>query len=129
MSISNVSDLRTEVVAYAKRSDITSRLDTFIQLAEADINREMLADFSLFDAGSNGTNWLLDTCPDVYLFGTLAQVAVWAHDAEKVAEWGALYQRALEQAHYRAYVESGDGDAKLRTEIGADAPFDIVTGR
>lgn len=44
--ISNYNDLQTEVIANSFRSDLTARIPTFIQLAEADMQRRLkLVDF------------------------------------------------------------------------------------
>ena len=43
------------------------------------------------------TNWLLDTWPDQYLYGTLAHTAPYLKDDERVATWAALYDRGLEE--------------------------------
>jgi len=43
------------------------------------------------------SNWLLDTWPDMYLYGTLAHTAPYLKDDERVATWAAFYDRALEE--------------------------------
>ncbi len=41
MAISTYTDLKTEIANYYARSDLTSQLDNFIDLAEAEIQREL----------------------------------------------------------------------------------------
>lgn len=41
MSITNYTDLQTEVIANSGRSDLTSSIPTFIQLAEAEMKRKL----------------------------------------------------------------------------------------
>lgn len=44
----------------------------------------------------NTTNWLLTSAPEVYLWGSLAQAAVFEQDADHYALWNGKYQEALE---------------------------------
>lgn len=41
------------------------------------------------------TNWLLDTWPDMYLYGTLAHTAPYLKDDDRIDTWAALYDRGL----------------------------------
>ena len=40
------------------------------------------------------TNWLVATFPDVYLYGALRQMALWAEDADMLAKYEPLFQAA-----------------------------------
>lgn len=41
------------------------------------------------------TNWLSTTFPDVYLYGTLVEFAIWSQDPDKQAQYAALLIAAL----------------------------------
>jgi hypothetical protein len=43
------------------------------------------------------TNWLLRDAPDIYLHGALLQSAPYLRDDERIATWGGLYSRAVEE--------------------------------
>jgi hypothetical protein len=43
------------------------------------------------------SNWLLETWPDMYLYGTLAHTAPYLKDDDRIATWAALYDRGLEE--------------------------------
>jgi hypothetical protein len=45
----------------------------------------------------NTSNWLLETWPDMYLYGTLAHTAPYLKDDERLSVWAALYDRALDE--------------------------------
>lgn len=45
---------------------------------------------------SSPTNWLIDEAPEVYLWGSLVQVATFTQDAEGYSLWNGKYQEALE---------------------------------
>lgn len=59
------------------------------------------------------TNWLIETFPDVYLYGTLVHTAPYLKDDVRVALWGSLYERAIEHAN----MESE------RSEISGNTPI------
>lgn len=63
------------------------------------------------------TNWLIDEAPEVYLWGALVQVAVYAKDAEDYALWNGKYQEALESL---VSTDSGrwSGAAMRATGVG-----------
>lgn len=46
---------------------------------------------------SNSTNWLLDSHPDVYLYGSLMQAAPYLKNDERLAVWGSLYSASLDE--------------------------------
>ena len=45
----------------------------------------------------NTTNWLLDSHPDIYLFGSLLQSAPYLQADERIGVWAGRYQQILEQ--------------------------------
>lgn len=74
------------------------------------------ADLAYFaDAGalsdSNTTNWVLTKYPNIYLYATLLQAAMYLMDAEMEQRWAALYRASLDRANSnsRKSVASGSG--------------------
>lgn len=63
------------------------------------------------------TNWLLDEAPEVYLWGSLVQVATFAQDSEAYALWDGKYKEALESL---TTTDSGrwSGAAMRATGVG-----------
>ena len=45
---------------------------------------------------SNTSNWLLQTAPDIYLYGGLLEAAPYLDDDGRVQTWGSLLQQSLE---------------------------------
>jgi hypothetical protein len=45
----------------------------------------------------SASNWLLETWPDMYLYGTLAHTAPYLKDDERIATWASLYDRGLDE--------------------------------
>ncbi len=45
---------------------------------------------------SNPTNWALTNCPDVYLYGSLCQMARWTKDDEEFARYVPMFQGAMD---------------------------------
>lgn len=41
------------------------------------------------------TNWLLQSSPDIYLYGSLLQAAPYLQDDARISTWSALYDRAM----------------------------------
>jgi hypothetical protein len=51
------------------------------------------------------SNWLLQSSPDLYLYGSLVQSAPYLRDDERLATWGGLFEKArvdLQDAESRA---------------------------
>lgn len=64
------------------------------------------------------TNWLLNSNPDIYLYGTLLQSAPYLVDDSRIPVWAGLYQKLvkdLEIADQKARV----GDSTLRMKATA----------
>ena len=47
--------------------------------------------------GEFTTNWLLDSHPDIYLYGSLMQSAPYLHADERIGIWAGKFQQILEQ--------------------------------
>jgi hypothetical protein len=74
------------------------------------------------------TNWLLESDPDIYLYGALTQAAQYLRDAEGLATWKTLLQAALEEHRVADKPVIGP----LRTDIptiGIQSRYSIYTDR
>ena len=63
----------------------------------------------------NPTNWLMNSSPDIYLYGTLLQSAPYLVDDSRIPVWASLYQKLvkdLEIADQKARV--GDSTLKIK---------------
>ena len=60
---------------------------------------------------SNTSNWLLSEAPDLYLYATLVETAIYLRDDERLASFGALYQSKLDAVNRQSNraTESGSG--------------------
>jgi hypothetical protein len=74
---------------------------------------------------SNTSNALLLTSPDVYLYGTLKQAALYAADDAAVVKWDKFYRDAI--AGKKASDSRSRGIAPLRSELGGHRS-NILTG-
>jgi hypothetical protein len=46
---------------------------------------------------SNATNWLLDSAPDIYLYGALLEAAAFMQDDARIPLWMQAYERTINQ--------------------------------
>lgn len=51
-------------------------------------------------SGSNTTNWLLTSYPDLYLYGSLLRAAGYIQDANLAMGWQQAYKNSLDQLRY-----------------------------
>ena len=61
-------------------------------------------------SSSNTTNWLLDSYPDIYLYGTLVQAEPFLMNDERLGTWGTLLSKAQEELRVsdeRSQTEGG----------------------
>ncbi len=85
--------------------------------------------YKALDIASEGTNWLLSTYPDVYLFEALKQAAIFFKDVQGATAYGALAQEIMDEikttelANFRGDLTVDP--ALLRAGGGA---FDVVAG-
>lgn len=56
-----------------------------------------------------GTNWLLEHYPDVYLYGALTNAAQHIGADDLAATWGALFTTAIEDVNQQSLDESYGG--------------------
>jgi hypothetical protein len=95
VSITTYAELQTAAASWLNRSDLTAQVPDFIALAEAKFKRD-LAGGTTIPAISGGSNWLLTSHPDVYLYGTLMEAAPYLHDDARVPVWKSLLAEAIE---------------------------------
>ena len=62
------------------------------------------------------TNWLLESSPDAYLYGSLMQTAPYLKDDERVAVWGTLYNTAIESIKFADQSASASGLIRARVK-------------
>lgn len=69
-------------------------------------------------SGSVATNFILDSSPDAYLYGSLLQAAPYLQDDARIPVWSSLYERALtdlQVADDRGSTSGGPLLARART--------------
>lgn len=81
------------------------------------------ARFALSDTTT--TNWLLQNNSDVYLYGTLAELADWMEDAEAEAKWRGKYLAALAEVRI---AQNRQRKAILTTELARPGRSNILRG-
>jgi hypothetical protein len=67
------------------------------------------------------SNWLLDTAPDLYLYGSLAGAEGYIGNDERVAGWIQMREAAFERVR-RADLAATWGGAPLRVRVDGDTP-------
>ena len=60
-----------------------------------------------------GSNWLLSEAPDIYLFGSLAQLALYARDDARAQTWGGLAASFIGELKARSVADSLGGSFRL----------------
>lgn len=71
------------------------------------------------------TNFLFKRAPSLYLWGSLMQAAPYLNNDARIATWGTLYQRAVDQFKDQDWT----GPMLLRTELPVSSSYyDIRTG-
>lgn len=66
----------------------------FYPTPAADTNVELLYYQKIPDLATNTTNWLLETAPDVYLYGSLLHSAPYLQEDARIGTWAQLYSAA-----------------------------------
>jgi hypothetical protein len=79
-------------------------------------------------SNSTPTNYVLTNYPDLYLYGTLVQAALWSKDDDQLQRFEAAYQQAVDstnqqEARSQSFVQLNTDDA-LRHHL----PFNIFSG-
>lgn len=65
----------------------------------ADLELELAMYVLVPPLATNGTNAILQTFPDLYLFGALGQLCTYLDDDRRLTTWEAKYGNALDMAH------------------------------
>jgi hypothetical protein len=82
----------------------------------------------IFQLATQSTNYVLTNYPDVYLYGTLAQAALWAKDDEQFQRMNAAYEVAFD--NFKRAEARSRTLAPLRTDdqLRRELPFNIFSG-
>lgn len=59
----------------------------------------------------NPTNWVLDTYPDIYIYGAMLQIAPFLHDDGRVPLWSQAYGEAISAANISSQKAKASGSA------------------
>jgi hypothetical protein len=113
----NYTTLKTAVASYTHRSDVDSLMDTFIELAEASLRRELkLRETETTETGTT-TNSLIDLPVD---FGAVSRLTITKDGVERTLDYAAdpnIYagtnatSYAFEQGKLRINPDVGTGQA------------------
>ena len=79
-------------------------------------------------SASATTNWLLTNHPDVYLWGTLLEAAIYAQDSDNIALYGSKFENSLTFVKRK---ESRSRDVRLRVDgaLASAGRPNIIDGR
>ncbi len=77
------------------------------------IKLRYLGKFALSDSAT--TNWLLTNHPDVYLWGTLLEAAIYAQDSENINLYGSKFENSLKVVKRK---ENRSRSVQLRVDTG-----------
>lgn len=122
----NYGEIQASIIARSHRTDLASHVPEFVALAESEYNRRTGATYDLTSGTSSTHNWVSDNAPDVYIYGGLMQLAVWTQDDNALQKFTALFERAVETAHYAEVRESGITTEPLTIEAGIPSSYDIM---
>jgi len=100
--ITDLDSLTDAVISTSHRDDLSAQIPGFIQLADAQIRRNIPEQWDasgIPDALSadNPTNELLSRHPDLYLYGALMQLAMWAEDDANASKYSNLFLSSMDQ--------------------------------
>lgn len=59
----------------------------------------------------NPSNWVLDTYPDIYIYGVMLQIAPFLHDDARVPLWSQAYGEAISAANISSQKAKASGSA------------------
>ena len=59
----------------------------------------------------NPSNWVLETYPDIYIYGAMLQIAPFLHDDQRIPVWTQAYGEAVSAANVSSDKASGSGSA------------------
>jgi hypothetical protein len=118
------------------RGDTGSRKPVSYAINGSNINFDSVSDgtysltlryYEAWDLATDGTNWLLLSHPDVYLFGALAEANAWLGDTGQAEYSRGRREAAIQRA---LLADSRTKGAVLRVDSGLvrNGAFDITTG-
>lgn len=70
-------------------------------------------------AADADTNWLLTNCPDIYLFGALANAYEFQNDPARFERSAVRYKQAADEANRQAKAQMLAGSARVRPRVVA----------
>ncbi len=100
----------------------------FDKVADATYTMEMhyLKKWSLADEGT-GINWLLTNHPDIYMYGSMAEVEMYERNPQNVVGWKSIFEQAMKELNDNNH--KSHNDATLDTaDVSAVGNFDVVRG-
>ena len=125
----NYGEVKAAIVSRSHRTDLAALIPSFIQLAEAEYNRRVDTLYDLTSGADTVSNDLSETSADVYIFGGLMQLAVHTNDDAALQKYTALFERALDQAHYAEVRQSGVFDETATVDAAlVSTSYNILEG-
>jgi hypothetical protein len=109
-TFTNYTGLKASVSDWLARPDLDNVVPKFIELCEAKLQRKFRDVDSLSSTVS--TNWILDSHPDVYLYGSLAEAEPYLKDDVRLQLWVNLFDKSVAQ------VRLPDVNANLSSYTG-----------
>ena len=74
----------------------------------------------------NSTNVILDMAPDLYLYGVLSEAQPYLGDADRSAEYNALFQRSINAINNQDTRSRQRPGARIMTRVTRDGAFRIA---
>jgi len=78
--------------------------------------------FKKFDIGTDATNWLLTTAPDVYTFATMVEAGVYTRNPEMIAIWAPKREEGVK------WLNSVDSRSRRNVKATVDPSLTSLTG-
>ena len=100
--IEDLDSLTAAVISTSHRTDMAALIPQFVQLADAQIRRGIPEQWHTSGipeplTTENPTNELLTQHPDLYLYGALMQLAMWAEDDANASKYSNLFLSSMDQ--------------------------------
>jgi hypothetical protein len=133
MALSTYAQLQARVARWIDRDDLTEDIPEFIQLAEAQMLRDLRERgalvFPAIVALSDDvpSNWVLADHPDAYLGGALVHAYNFLRDPEGAGTWAGFYSSAISGIVDKYRRPGGELKTELAAVLGQRA-FDINEG-
>lgn len=143
--VATAADSTYQPTQYVEPSRITDYYETqsdngklyYTLRDQIEFNRNVSTDHTImmhfikaWDLATDSTNWLLTNYPDAYLYGALAETALFWKEDQRVVLWKALFDQALDELNELS--QRGRDDAVLDTSelacMSGHGRFNILTG-